>query len=99
MVVDFPDPVGPVIRIRPCSRAPHRLRSHSGAPSAFNVLLHGWLNFYHARIGRKWNRGCGRVIARSCDMNQLEHARQLAKLMCRWLSNKKKAARRSKYEQ
>jgi hypothetical protein len=19
-------------------------------------LLHGWRNFYHARIGRKWNR-------------------------------------------
>ena len=37
MVVDFPEPVGPVIRIRPCSRAPHRVRSHSGAPSAFNV--------------------------------------------------------------
>ena len=37
MVVDFPEPVGPVIRIRPCSRAPHRVRSHSGTPSAFNV--------------------------------------------------------------
>src|SRR5581483_7165065 len=35
MVVDFPEPVGPVTRIRPCSRAAHRVRSHSGAPSAF----------------------------------------------------------------
>ena len=31
MVVDFPEPVGPVTRIRPCSRAPHRVRSHSGS--------------------------------------------------------------------
>ena len=30
MVVDFPEPVGPVTRISPCSRAPHRVRSHSG---------------------------------------------------------------------
>ena len=37
MVVDFPEPVGPVTRIRPCSRAPHRVRSHSGAPSAFKL--------------------------------------------------------------
>ena len=37
MVVDFPEPVGPVTRIRPCSRAPHRVRSHSGAPSVFKA--------------------------------------------------------------
>src|SRR5262245_26176135 len=37
MVVDFPEPVGPVTRMRPCSRAHHRVRSHSGAPSAVNV--------------------------------------------------------------
>ena len=35
MVVDFPEPVGPVIRIRPCSRAPHRVRSHSGSSELF----------------------------------------------------------------
>ena len=76
-----------------------RLLLLRGVENAFDVLLHGWRNFYYARTGRKWNRGCGRVIAHSCDMNQLEHARQLAKLMCRWLSNKKKAAHRSKYGQ
>src|SRR6266550_3225206 len=76
-----------------------RLLLLRGVENAFDVLLHGWRNFYYARIGRKWNRGCGRVIAHSCDMNQLEHARQLAKLMCRRLSNKKKAAHRSKYGQ
>ncbi len=37
MVVDFPEPVGPVTIIRPCSRAPHRVRSHSGAPSVFKA--------------------------------------------------------------
>jgi hypothetical protein len=56
-------------------------------------------NFYRARLDRKGTEGCGGFIAHSCDMNQLQHARQLAKLMCRWLSNKKKAARRSKYGQ
>ena len=76
-----------------------RLLLFRGVENAFDVLLHGWRNFYYARTGRKWNRGCGRVIEHSCGMNQLEHARPLARLMCRWLSNKKKAAHRSKYGQ
>jgi hypothetical protein len=37
MVVDFPDPVGPVTRIKPWARAPHWVRSHSGAPSDYKL--------------------------------------------------------------
>ena len=35
MVVDFPEPVGPVIRIRPCSRAPHRVEEPLGRSERF----------------------------------------------------------------
>ena len=37
MVVDFPEPVGPVTRIRPCSRAPHRVMKPLGRSECFQA--------------------------------------------------------------
>ena len=37
MVVDFPEPVGPVTRIRPCSRAPHRCQEPLGRSERFQA--------------------------------------------------------------